>query len=437
MDLWLVAALSSNILLSGEVLRQKWKSFADRAKVPLDQQLRLSNGWLEQFKKRHGLREFKRHGEAASADLQDAPFRLPPDRGLSDKATAGVKGKKVHLTYAFTANADGTDKLPPFVIGKWKKPRPFAGKTGAQLGFRYRNNAKAWMTTVLYQEWIQEWDRKLTAEGRNILLLQDNFSAHVPPLGLRSIQVENFKANLTAHVQPNDQGIIRCFKAHYRARFIERAINRYNRGITPSNIYNIDQLEAMRLADAAWMEVDANTLRHCWRKAGILPPDLAADSLPLPAPSVPIASLLNAEATTASQDPVRQAEKAVEEALDGLVMTGALQTANRMDVDFLLNPPVETEVLSQTSEEEIFLAVQESREDEDEEAAEGDDEPETPPTRHKVLEAAALLTQFTNGMDTPAARKLEDALTRFTREMWRDAQRSMKDTSITDYLSRT
>ena len=59
------------------------------------------------------------------------------------------------------------------------------------------------------------------------------------------MQVENFKLNLTAHVQPKDQGIIQCFKAHYRTKFIQRAINQYNEGITPADIYDINQLQAM------------------------------------------------------------------------------------------------------------------------------------------------------------------------------------------------
>jgi len=100
--------------------------------------------------------------------------RMVPDRGLSDCKHSGVKGKKIRLTYAFTSNADGSEKLPPFVIGKAAQPQAFNKKTGAQLGFYYRNNAKAWMTAHLYQEWIQQWDHELSESKRKILLIQDN-----------------------------------------------------------------------------------------------------------------------------------------------------------------------------------------------------------------------------------------------------------------------
>jgi hypothetical protein len=290
MDLWVSKAMGDGILLTGEVLRQKWIKFADLVGIPTDDRLNLSNGWLRHYKGRNALKELKHHGEAASVNAQtvekerkriqelikmygyelrnifnmdetglfyayvpdhssdyesNVKCRMAPDRGLTDHEQSGVKGKKIRLTYAFTSNADGSEKLPPFVIGKATKPRAFNRKTGEQLGFYYRNNAKAWMTGHLYQEWIEKWDRELQAKGRKILLFQDNFSGHIIPDTLVNIRVENFEPNLTAHVQPKDQGIIQCFKAHYRAKFIQRAVDRYDEGITPAQVYDINQLQAM------------------------------------------------------------------------------------------------------------------------------------------------------------------------------------------------
>lgn len=190
--------------------------------------------------------------------------RMPPDRGPMDKPTSGVKGNKKRITYAFTANADGGEKLCPFIIGKVARPRAFKRKTGEQLGFYYCNNAKAWMTIKLYQEWLRKWDADLRRQHRFIFLLQDNFSAHAVPDDLTNIHIENFGPNLTSHIQPNDAGIIQCFKAHYRSKFINRAIDRYDS----------DQLEAMRLVDVAWNEVTASTIHNCWQKTGILPEGL-------------------------------------------------------------------------------------------------------------------------------------------------------------------
>ena len=101
--------------------------------------------------------------------------RMVPDRGLVNKQYSGVKGKKIWLTYALTTNADGSEKLPPIMIGKAYRPWAFNKKTGEQLGFYYWNNAKAWMTSSLYEEWIKQWDRELTQRQWWILLLQDRF----------------------------------------------------------------------------------------------------------------------------------------------------------------------------------------------------------------------------------------------------------------------
>jgi hypothetical protein len=50
---------------------------------------------------------------------------MVPDRGLAKSQESGVKGKKTRIAYALTTNADGSEKLPPFMIGKVYKPRPF------------------------------------------------------------------------------------------------------------------------------------------------------------------------------------------------------------------------------------------------------------------------------------------------------------------------
>jgi hypothetical protein len=68
MQLWIIKAMNDGILLMGEVLCQKWSQFADLVGVPSDERLKLSNGWLDSFKVRHGLKQLTRHGEAASSD---------------------------------------------------------------------------------------------------------------------------------------------------------------------------------------------------------------------------------------------------------------------------------------------------------------------------------------------------------------------------------
>ena len=72
LDLWVSKAMADNMLLTGEVLRQKWKKFAELVGVPDDERLKLSEGWLNRYKARNGLKGIKRHGEAASVAMATA-----------------------------------------------------------------------------------------------------------------------------------------------------------------------------------------------------------------------------------------------------------------------------------------------------------------------------------------------------------------------------
>jgi hypothetical protein len=71
LELWVAQAMSQRVHLSGEIIREKWSRFADLTGIPGDERLALSEGWLTAFKKRCGLKEFKRHGEAESANPVD------------------------------------------------------------------------------------------------------------------------------------------------------------------------------------------------------------------------------------------------------------------------------------------------------------------------------------------------------------------------------
>ena len=82
------------------------------------------------------------------------------------------------------------------------------------------------------------------------------------------------------------------------------------------------------------------TTIHNW----ILPEINSSSSSTRAQPSIPISSLL-------TSDPVAEAEKQVEAALDDLIDRGALQARNRMDIKSLLNPAGESQVMTEASDE--------------------------------------------------------------------------------------
>ena len=75
--------------------------------------------------------------------------------------------------------------------------------------------------------------------------------------------------------------------------------------------------------------------------------------------SASITSLLNSSTQT---DPVVEAEKQVEVALDDLVAAGALQTRNRMDIESLLDPDGESNILTVSSENQAVIDARAARE---------------------------------------------------------------------------
>ena len=75
---------------------------------------------------------------------------------------------------------DGTDKRKPIVIGKAAKPRAFR-YFRPESYVTYLSNKKAWMTSILFQEFLADFNQEMKKAGRNVLLLLDNAKSHIEP----------------------------------------------------------------------------------------------------------------------------------------------------------------------------------------------------------------------------------------------------------------
>ncbi|KAE9042025.1 hypothetical protein PR003_g6223 [Phytophthora rubi] len=294
---WIMDLESRNICLSRELITMKAQELQPQVCDAWD--LNFSDGWLTAFMRRHKLRHRIRHGEAASADpeavrigLQQiqqvtdmyAPqdiynmdetglcYAMAPTRSICTNKMRGVKKKKTRLTLVMTANADGSNALPILYLGHAKKPRCFNKKSAKSLGFNYKANTKAWMTRVIFQEWLRGVDLEMRAAGRHILLLLDNASSHdVGDLALTNVTVQHLPPNTTACIQPMDAGIIASFKAAYKKRQIRYVYNKLREpGSIKKDPYAIDQLQAMKWSDEIWREVTKkDTIKNCFRHTGV------------------------------------------------------------------------------------------------------------------------------------------------------------------------
>ncbi|KIN94147.1 hypothetical protein M404DRAFT_169052 [Pisolithus tinctorius Marx 270] len=163
------------------MLVAKRTKFENDLGVPKEEQLQ-GDGWILKFKKAYNIKEYHRHGEAASVDLtaveaeraclqkvlaKYAPrdhFNFdktglfafaPPDCGLAMQQMSGKKNDKFRINVGVACNADGSEKLPLLLIGKYKNPRCFKKTSPQSHGLYYCHNKKAWMTKEIFEEYGQ------------------------------------------------------------------------------------------------------------------------------------------------------------------------------------------------------------------------------------------------------------------------------------------
>lgn len=142
-------------------------------------------------------------------------------------------------------------------------------------GFDYKYNTKAWMTAVIFTEWLTTVNYCMRIDDCRILMLLNHFSGNttmVKSINISNITVHPLPPNMPCVLQPCDAGIIRAFKAYYCHDFISQAIQRYedNPNWTSKQVYNVNILEAMQMVGRAWDQVTAATIRNCWLHTGII-----------------------------------------------------------------------------------------------------------------------------------------------------------------------
>ena len=279
-------------------------------------EFKASRGWFEKFRRRSGIHSVIRHGEAASADqaaadefkiefkrLVDSEGYLPQqvfncdETGLfwkkmprrtfitvEETKMPGHKPMKDRLTLLFCANASGDLKIKPLLVYHSETPRAFKRYriTKTNLSVMWRSNAKAWVTRVLFVEWINAVfgpavKRYLQERGLPLkcLLVMDNAPAHPPGLEddlleeFRFIKVKFLPPNTTPILQPMDQQVISNFKKLYTKFLFRRCFDvtdATNLSLTEFWKQHFDIVSCLQLIDKAWGGVTRRTLNSAWRK---------------------------------------------------------------------------------------------------------------------------------------------------------------------------
>ena len=70
--IWCLGAMNDGVIITDQILSEKANVFAEKLGIG-NEEFKKSSGWVTAFKNRHGIRQFKLHGEADSAPLDILP----------------------------------------------------------------------------------------------------------------------------------------------------------------------------------------------------------------------------------------------------------------------------------------------------------------------------------------------------------------------------
>src|SRR6266540_4695449 len=180
LTIWVENALQTGLVLTNDILSTKVLKFAFLLK---EDKFKRSNRWVDSFKKRHNLKQYNIHGEAASALLKNLStmredlcqtlkdynpkdifncdetglfWKMKPSRTISNGLVSGTKQSKDRVTILLTCNAIGNEKLPPLFIHKYENPRALKNINKKTLPVDYYWNKKSWMQVSIWNEYIKK-----------------------------------------------------------------------------------------------------------------------------------------------------------------------------------------------------------------------------------------------------------------------------------------
>lgn len=292
--LWFSNVRAANIPISEAMLAMQCKKFCETLGIS-KLEFKASHGYFRGFKSRFGIKEYTISGENRGVDpnvvkigredikkctrkydLNDVYnfdetalfYRLPPNKTLAIAATSGVKECKERLSIGLCVNASGTDKCKPVVIGKYKRPRCFGKIFDPNYIVHYYNNEKAWMTMIIFKDWLSRFNSKIKLQNRQVLLLVDNAAGHNldDDFKMSNVEIKYLPPNSTSILQPCDAGIIRSFKCFYKINFLNKCVQNLEHGAA----YVSDVKEAIYMIRNAWSLVTSDTIQNCWNHCDIL-----------------------------------------------------------------------------------------------------------------------------------------------------------------------
>jgi len=303
--LWFCAERERGLPISGPIIQQKALSL--NKQLPHgDPSFTASQGWLDRWKKRHGVRQLAITGESLSGDNISAEkfkkefeefikqeqltaeqiynadesglfYRMLPSKTLASKLEDSAKGYKKgkdRLTIMACSNASGNHKLPLVIIGKSKNPRALKNVKRTTLPVVYCSQKSAWMVSDIFKQWFFEnfvpsvkIHLKNCSLPNKAVLLIDNAPSHpsVSELVKDNIFVKFLPPNVTSLIQPMDQGVLEKIKKLYKKEMLCKLVEDHGEHGVVDILKSFNVKTVIYMIAEAWDQVERKTLIKSWK----------------------------------------------------------------------------------------------------------------------------------------------------------------------------
>lgn len=259
--MWYIQKIQKGEFVNGPLLCEKALELNQKLGGPPD--FKASNGWLHNFRTRHGIKYNQNEKESSTVDILEAGNVLqsyydllqqegytlddiysadeteidwqtmPVNSLVYQRLSSERQELPDRVTILICANSTWSHALPLVMIGKRRRTKCFGKISCLPLKYKWQKNG--WMDSEIFMDWyanefIPQVKKERERAGRygKVLLLLDSAS-YYPLADMLNIVDENFDvmflpANVTLFAHPMDQNIVRKLKRMLKKQILRRLL---------------------------------------------------------------------------------------------------------------------------------------------------------------------------------------------------------------------
>ena len=195
-------------------------------------------------------------------------FRALPDKTLTSLVEESKKGKMAteRITVGFCCNLTGSEKEKPLVIGTSNCIHEFFGLDTDLLPVSWEIQDNSWMTSDLFEKWLQLFDKKMKIQGRKTLLWVEHSPCHQVNAEVTSVRIMYYPR---PQLQPLYRGIVDVIKKSYRQLLLQAILTkRYQYDSLDKLLQSVTLLDACYWLHYSWDCITSKQIICSWQNAG-------------------------------------------------------------------------------------------------------------------------------------------------------------------------